>query len=561
MFLLIAACSVLTFLLQYTYRSLDDNRLTSWEAAFKFADFRHVLAALCVGMLVAWPLSRVLFPRRYRSVILFVLSFGLCMPFWSEPEMIVDAARYFTQAKYLELHGPVFFLKEWGRQIFAWTDTPVVSFLYGLIFRYLGETRVYIQIFTTACFSLTVLLTYRLGSRLWDEETGYIGALLLLGIPFLYSQAPLMMVDVPLMFFLMVSVYTFLLALERGGGMILLSALAIATTFYVKYSSFLMLTVLPVLFCVVLLSGHTLQVIGTGPGGRPRTILARGLAVFLLSSVLAGIFFLPDHEVFMAQIRLLREYQEPGLKRWGESFLSTFLFQTHPFITLAAVSSLWLAIRRLDARYLVPFWLLLLVAVLQIRRSRYIIMVFPMLTVMASLGLMQLRRAEVRRFLVSCVVASSLVVAVFAFRPFLNNISEVNLRDAGSFLDTLRGDEAEVFTVYARNPEANPAVAVPLLDLFTGKRLLYNETGVFDARPEEIKTSSLRFTWEYPNPPFYAGKGAAKERKPALVVITDQGEEAVPPAIREKIGKYGRSRIFDKEDHEFAFKTLVRVYY
>ncbi|MDA8104932.1 MAG: hypothetical protein M0Z71_06075, partial [Nitrospiraceae bacterium] len=89
MFLLIAACSVLTFLLQYTYRSLDDNRLTSWEASFKFADFRHVLAALCVGMLVAWPLSRALFPGRYRSVILFVLSFGLCMPFWSEPEMIV----------------------------------------------------------------------------------------------------------------------------------------------------------------------------------------------------------------------------------------------------------------------------------------------------------------------------------------------------------------------------------------------------------------------------------------------------------------------------------------
>ncbi len=247
MVLFIAACSLLTFLLQYTYRSLDDNRLASWEASFKFADFGHVLAALCIGMIVSWPLSRVHFPGKYRSVLLFILSFGLSIPFWSEPEMIVDAARYFTQAKYLELHGPVFFMKEWGRQIFAWTDMPVISFFYGLIFRYIGEGRTYIQIFTTSCFSLTILLTYRLGSRLWDDETGFTGALLLLGVPFLYSQVPLMMVDVPLMFFLMLSVYTFLLALERGGWMIPLSSLSICMTFYVKYSSFLMMTVLPAL--------------------------------------------------------------------------------------------------------------------------------------------------------------------------------------------------------------------------------------------------------------------------------------------------------------------------
>ena len=63
----------------------------------------------------------------------------------------------------------------------AWTDMPLVPFLYGLIFKFFGESRLYIQIFTTFFFSMTVVLTYMIGKTLWDEDTGLYGGMLLLG--------------------------------------------------------------------------------------------------------------------------------------------------------------------------------------------------------------------------------------------------------------------------------------------------------------------------------------------------------------------------------------------
>ena len=63
---------------------------------------------------------------------LFIVSFAVSAMFWQEPEMIVDASRYFTQAKHLELYGFGYFFREWGNGINAWTDLPAIPFLYGV---------------------------------------------------------------------------------------------------------------------------------------------------------------------------------------------------------------------------------------------------------------------------------------------------------------------------------------------------------------------------------------------------------------------------------------------
>jgi hypothetical protein len=91
----------------------------------------------------------------------------------------VDASRYFTQAKHLELYGVKYFVSEWGKDINAWTDMPLVPFLYGVVFSIFGETRIYIQILNTTFFSLTAVLTFELGKILWDEETGFFAGVLL----------------------------------------------------------------------------------------------------------------------------------------------------------------------------------------------------------------------------------------------------------------------------------------------------------------------------------------------------------------------------------------------
>jgi 4-amino-4-deoxy-L-arabinose transferase-like glycosyltransferase len=261
----------------------------------------------------------------------------------------VDASRYFAQAKHLEVYGIGLYLREWGRTIPAWTDMPLVPFLYGMVFALFGESRIFIQILTTTLFSLTVIMTSLIGNRLWDRETGWTAGLLLLGIPYLLTQVPLMLVDVPTMFFLALSLYAYLDAVDLGGiPRIALSITSIVMTVLTKYSAWFMLSVL-----VVALIVRAVQ--QTGSGGR--VLLKRGLAILLTAGALAGAVMLLKYDVVREQMALLREFQGPGLARWQESFLSTFLFQIHPVITTSALASIIVAFRKRDASYLIVCWL------------------------------------------------------------------------------------------------------------------------------------------------------------------------------------------------------------
>jgi 4-amino-4-deoxy-L-arabinose transferase-like glycosyltransferase len=185
----------------YFNRHLDDNRLTSWNWVFDFVDLSRIGLMLGMALVLAWLLSSVSFYEKSKPLVLFVAAYVMASSFWSAPEVIVDASRYFTQAKQLSVYGVGYFVEQWGREIFAWTDLPLVPFLYGLVFKFFGEQRIFIQALNTFFYSSTVVLTYQLGKTLWDEDTGFRSGLLLLGFPYVYTQVPLMLTDVPTMFF------------------------------------------------------------------------------------------------------------------------------------------------------------------------------------------------------------------------------------------------------------------------------------------------------------------------------------------------------------------------
>ncbi len=545
----ISILALVTYEILYLYRAYDDNRLTSWKFAFSVADFWHVFFILIAGIALAYLLSRVSPPVRFRALFLFFVSYAAAAVFWQEPELIVDASRYFTQAKHLELYGVGYFLREWGGAIRPWTDLPAVPFLYGLIFRFAGESRIAVQAFITLLFSLTVVITYFIGKRLWDEDMGFYAGLLILGIPYLFSQVPLMLVDVPSMFFLTSSIYIFITALDRGGKNMLMAALAVFFTFFAKYSTWLMLSVLAVIFFVHL---------ADQPASSRKTSLFRAffVAVFSTAMILVVVFLKLD--VFKEQIDLLINYQKPGLERWGESFISTFFFQVHPFITLAAVYSVIAAVRKKDLKYLVLFWLPAIIIFLQIKRIRYTIMVFPMLSLMASYGFSHMRNREIPRFILLCAVSCSLIIAVFAYLPYLNRISVVNLQEAGEFVNTLEGKEVEVFTPATSIPVLNPAVSVPLFDLYTDKRICYKYRPAFFPEPDAVRKSALRFTWEYRNPAYY--KDAPPKGSPVVIIDNERGG-ALPEEIRQKTSGLRRTRVFNISEGIFGYQTLVTVYY
>jgi hypothetical protein len=184
-----------------------------------------------------------------------------------------------------------------------------------------------------------------------------------------------------------------------------------------------------------------------------------------------------------------------------------------------------------------------------------------MFTLMASYGLMQIRNSEIRRFIVFCIIISSLVLAYFAYLPFLQTLSTVNLKNSGKFLNSLDVANIEVFTLPQEKSIINPAISVPLLDLFTNKRVTYgmdiDPTGVW----EKVKNSALRFTWEYKNPPYYMNDTKDLGKVTAVVVISSDPNQFIPEPIEQRIKKYNSSKEFKTFSNLFRYRTIVTVYY
>ncbi|MBI4844384.1 MAG: glycosyltransferase family 39 protein [Nitrospirae bacterium] len=546
---LISILNILIFLFLYVFRHLDDNRLTSWSWVFKPEDVPLFFLILAGALLSAYPLSLFSIRIEKPRLLLFSASFIAAILFFSEPEVIVDASRYFIQAKHLEIYGMGHFVSEWGKSIRAWTDLPLVPAIYGIIFRYFGESRLYVQILNAFLFSFTLLLTYGIGEILWDEETGFTAGMALLGMPYLYTQVPLMLVDIPAMFFLSLSVLTFLRGLERGGAWTVLSSLSLILAFFSKYSIWAMLSVHALIFLLFFFRGDIQRSL----------ILKRGAAVFLIALIFAGVAISVKYDIVSRQLGLLNEYQKPGLKRWTESYLSTFLFQVHPFISVAALFSLYAALKKRDMRFIVISCLPLLLFLLEIKRIRYSIPVFPFLALMSAYGIRRIAPKEIRRYLVFCVALTSFALSAFIYLPFLKNMSEVNLRDAGAFLDSTDAEIAEVITLPSESGVINSAVSVPLLDIHTNKKIIYKYEP--PAVPQEmISELPLRFTWEYRNPPFYHNGDEGSARGSMLVVIKSEQGQALPDNILSRTENMRFIKAFDLSTGVFSYNTVVMIY-
>ncbi|HYA32284.1 MAG TPA: hypothetical protein VED67_05940, partial [Thermodesulfovibrionales bacterium] len=219
--------------------------------------------------------------------------------------------------------------------------------------------------------------------------------------------------------------------------------------------------------------------------------------------------------------------------------------------------SIVIALRKKDIRYAVISWLVILLVVFQVRRIRYTLPVFPMIALMASYGLQYIQDKDVKRLVVLCAVMSSISIALFGYLPFLQKVSMVNLKTAGEFLNTVKGEKVEVYTLHEQDLALNPAVAVPLLDLFTRKQIVYRYDPAFPEE-EEAKNSPLRFTWEYKNPSYYSG-GYREENIP-VAVISGGPYETLPEDIGERIKGYRLSREFDVYEGIFAYRSMVTVY-
>jgi hypothetical protein len=358
-----------------------------------------------------------------------------------------------------------------------------------------------------------------------------------------------MLVDIPSMFFLMLATYSFTTYLRHGGGIrFSVAILAILLALLTKYSLWLYLSILIVVFGVFFLTKKNRVII------RCALVLGGGLLV-------AGLLYLEFHGVVNSQIKLLTTYQKPGLKRWGESFVSTFLFQTHPFLTLTALLSVIAAAIKRDMKYLIISFLVILLVLMQIKRSRYAIPVFPMLALMSSYGIMQLQFPKIRKLIVACIVFTSFLFSLGGYLPFLNRMSAKNLQNAGKYLDDQKIASAWIVPLPQKEQILNSDISIPLLDIYSTADLLrLPNQEVETVDQQKIATSSLRFTWEYPLPSYYLLKDGEPQPQ-GLVIVTSEENQAMPLTVKIFARKFKHKKTFNISTGWFTHTTIVTVYH
>lgn len=546
--LLIALLTLNTLFVLYIFRIYDDNRLLSWQWVFANNEVYITGLILLMGLFLSWWLTAIELSQKKALVLLLCTSFMICSVQWSHPELIVDTSRYFLQAKSIAVNGPAYFIHEWGYGIAAWTDLPLIPFLYGLVFSLVGEYRIAIQILTTLFFCGTVLLTFLIGKALWDETTGLYGAALLLGMPYLLTQVPLILVDIPTMFFLSLAVYCMLIAVKTEAALwFVMAGITTVLALLCKYSTWLMLSVL-IVIAMSCRRGSWAKL------SKQMVTLFMGIALFFI------VLLLWKYDAIVRQFVLLTAYQLPGLDRWHETQISTFLYQVHPFITLAALCSVYFAWHKRDVRYLIVAWMVLLVLLLEIKRARYVLIVFPMLALMAAYALRQINHRQVRNYMVLCIIVSSLAVTLFGYSTFVHKTSAMNIKHAGEYLNKIKSSTVEVILLPQTNSTINPFVSLPLLDLFTTKNLVYWKPPVLTSQPEhkKLSTSPLRFSWEYKLENYYQASHDAADK--VIVIISDTETRVLPEIISARLKGFHLKQKFTQHENVYRYSTIVEVY-
>ena len=544
--LLAGFAAAVLFPLLYIARRLDDNTLTSWRWVWTDQNIGLMLLVCLAAVLVAYMLARTdLFDDQPVSWLLF-LSLIIGLSIRDMPELLLDSSRYFLQAKYAARYGAPDFFRQWGHAMPAWTDMPLVPFLYGMLLRIFGENRPAIQLYNCLIFAGGVALTYLTARFFLDRKSSFNAALFLLGMPYLLTQIPLLLVDVHVLFFYNLALYLFLRAVHDGGaGKVTLAAGGIALAMLVKFSTWPMLLLLPLLAGLCFYRGN-------------KRALIRAGAVFCLAAGFFTLYLAPKFEVVLEQLELLRTYQAPALQVWSEGLVSTFFFQIHPFIIFFAVLALVVLYRRGQAELLV-IALFIGFFFFTVQRIRYIIPLLPLLAIIGAAGLELLRFAETRRFIGLLAAGFAVIIVHSAYMPFFQTTGMANIRNAGRYLDTIDSDAVEVHILPQEQSRAPSFLILPQLDLFSRKTFIAPQQW-----PRKTDSPAgyhpLRFAWTMPKPAAYsADRLTIRDDTPLVVISGAPVDEGVINAIRANPA-FTTVRHFNACSGVFRYKTFIAVF-
>lgn len=544
-YLLISFCILASYYILYIFRIEDNTVLMSWNLVFTYGNIniQNLFIILSIVILISFLISRIrsfdhLNQEKYHILFLFLSGMIIGSLFWNIPEINPDAARYFTEAKYLEIKGIWSYFDDWGHGFFVWSDFPSIPFFYGIIFRYLGEYREYIQIFNTILFSLTAVLTYKIAKRLWNEEIGIYSGLLLMSFPFLLSQIPLMLVEIPFMFLTILSAFLLFKVFDNKYYSIPAS-IVIFFAVYAKMSSILIL--FPAIF--ILLINYRYVILNKN----------RWIFTIIFCSVLVISFFILKMDVILQYKQTV--IQIVNILTYFESPLNYF-FQVGPILILLVVYSIIIAFRKKKLNYLIAIaWVGIPFLFLYNARIRHMIPVFPFIAMMAALSLSTISDKPLKKFVTLSLFLVPLALTIYAYIPYEENFTDRNIKDAAEFTNSLNISEIEIFLDFSEKHSYNPDPLVLLFDLYSHKKIVYSDDNKFYP-VADYSNSWLAFN-KIPSF-FYGNSSSSLRNERIIIIISDKVESSsLPP-------EYTRGYVMTKKFEHHVWGILnpssVQIY-
>ncbi len=472
LFIAISVLLVVIYGFLIKHSQTDETMLYSWWWVVRYVSLDAFFFMLIVLLAVSFFISKIDLHIKeiYFLFAVFILAFLLSALTWGSAIPNPDVAEFFGVAKYIEVNGLWGYTTSFGAGELSMYRFHTFPFLVGLLFRYIGESVLLVNMFTSIMFSLIPVLTFLLAKRLFEEKTAMISSIFVLSMPLLLVQSSMFLVDMPTVFFVLLALLSFHCFLS--GRKVLhypFAGLAILLALVSKRTAvlFLLLSLFVMLLIVKKRSHKDL-----------RYISMKSFVIFYLVFIVLISFLFFKLDFFSSQLGL--DLSQANIIGNPPHYVNSFsyFFQIQPVILiLFLVFLMFFALRPTLSKLFLFVWVFFPFLFIQGTTVRYMLPAFPAIAIGAALMLSKLKK-PITVFVVSAIFLSSTLFFAMGYLPMLKGeFYDNNIRAAAKYTNGLDINTIGVYMEYANlTYKISPKTEIfgYVFDYYSDKRVFYD---------------------------------------------------------------------------------------
>ncbi len=526
--------SITLLMIKYPASYISGSPVALFYSGVPILSIGKSLFFLLFALIASYLLSNVNheFNERWAPIYLFIAAFGISMLLWNMPEVNNDYRVYFGYAKTVEANGLQYAttIGPPGSEYFV---MPVLD---GYLFKLFGEERIVIQILRTILFSLTAVMTYYIGKELWNQRVGLIAGMLLLSFPYFLSMSHLMLLDVPLAFFVTLSVFALIKTQDNRKWFAVLIAVLLLTLFTKKTGVVYLGFLLPIVLLAVF-SKYKWKILKIAV---PILAIVGLIAVIKFSGFLKGIVESLLHGQPVA-------YMSHGMY-WinPQYYLKSLPIVIGPVVAILAFGSIVLLLRKKDNRLLIPVaWMIIPIFIMVNPAFRHLVPAYPAYALAAAVVFIELEKGvsigkksfkldgQNWKFLVSSTIFLSIFMALLVFPQIEATHMQVNIKETAEYTNELGVGNISLVTIGDSGFD------------------WYGQEGDFRNMYDYYSTANVN---HYPVQQF-------QDTNPdSIVIISTIINPDIPAPLNNTLRNYYLSKIFSKGDYEYFAPAIFSVY-